>query len=92
MGPYGRERSPGLAFFQKFGLVFDSQKRPVGGRGEASLYPSNGPRPGLPLATCFETACLSPSTRQLLKVTGLSLRVQGLHPVLYILGPSHTVP
>lgn len=44
MGPCGWERGPDLASFQKFGLNFDSQKRPVRGKGgSSSLYPFKGP-------------------------------------------------
>lgn len=84
-----RKEVQGLAFFQKFGLVFDSQKRPVRGKGRIFSLPIQWPspvsfpRPGLLyLASCFETAYLSHSTRLLLKVIGLRLRVQGLHLLL----------
>lgn len=91
MGLCGWERDPDLASSQQFGLVFDSQKRPVKGEEEDLLFSTHPmalpfllTRPGLlhPTLSCLETACLSDSTRQLLNVTGLGLRAQGLYPVL----------
>lgn len=46
MGTCGQERGPGLAFFQKSGLiVFDNQKKPVRGKRRIFSPPIQWPNP-----------------------------------------------